>query len=167
MNSKSDALNDASSYIRASRIVMGVLSVLLMVMGIANYFNTLYTSLSSRQKELAVMESVGMTRKQLGRLVVLEGAFYGLSVIGILLTLGSAVLWFLGKAIKQDLLYFKFYYPWAWTAVIAASLPAICILTAVFMYRRMTGKSITERLRRYAGLTLPAIYADNLQVSLI
>lgn len=150
MNSKSDALNDASSYIRASRIVMGVLSVLLMVMGIANYFNTLYTSLSSRQKELAVMESVGMTRKQLGRLVVLEGAFYGLSVIGILLTLGSAVLWFLGKAIKQDLLYFKFYYPWAWTAVIAASLPAICILTAVFMYRRMTGKSITERLRRYA-----------------
>ena len=150
MNSKSDALLDASSYIRASRIVMGALSVLLVVMGIANYFNTLYTSLSARQKELAVMESVGMTRKQLGRLVVLEGAFYGLSVIGILLTFGSAVLWILGKAIKQNLLYFKFYYPWAWMGGITVCLLLICILTAVCMYRRMTEKSITERLRRYA-----------------
>ncbi len=150
MNSKSDALLDASSYIRASRIVMGALSVLLVVMGIANYFNTLYTSLSARQKELAVMESVGMTRKQLGRLVVLEGAFYGLSVIGILLTFGSAVLWILGKAIKQNLLYFKFYYPWAWMGGITVCLLLICVLTAVCMYRRMTEKSITERLRRYA-----------------
>lgn len=150
MNSKSDALEDASSYIRASRIIMGTLSILLVVMGITNYFNTLYTSLTARQKELAVMESVGMTRKQLGRLVVLEGAFYGGSVIGILLTFGSAVLWILGKAVKQNLLYFKFYYPWSWMAGIAISLLAVCILTAVCMYRQMTGKSITERLRRYA-----------------
>lgn len=150
MNSKSDALRDASAYIRASRIIMGALSVLLVVMGIANYFNTLYTSFSARQKELAVMESVGMTRKQLGRLVVLEGAFYGLSVVGILLTFGSAILWILGKAIKQNLLYFKFYYPWAWMGGIAVCLLLICVLTAVCMYRRMTEKSITERLRRYA-----------------
>lgn len=150
MNCKSDALESASSYIGASRIVMGTLSVLLIVMGISNYFNTLYTSLSGRRKELAVMESVGMTRKQLRRLVILEGAYYGISVTAVLLSAGSVVLWVLGKAIKQNLLYFKFYYPWYWMFGIVLGIMLICILTAVCMYRKMMGRSITERLRRYA-----------------
>ncbi len=126
MNSKSDALLDASSYIRASRIVMGALSVLLVVMGIANYFNTLYTSLSARQKELAVMESVGNDKKTTGQAGSFRRGILRSERDRILLTFGSAVLWILGKAINRTCFTLNFIIPGlGWEAS-----PCVCSLSA-------------------------------------
>lgn len=150
MNCKSDSLEAAASYIQASRMIMGALSVLLLFMGTANYFNTMYTGITARRKELAVMESVGMTRGQLRRMLLFEGGFYGVCVTAVLLLPGSAILWGLGKLIRKNLLYFRFYYPWEWMLGISVLILAVCVLTVQFHYGRLCRQSVAERLRRYA-----------------
>ena len=49
------------------------LVVILAFIGIMNFFNTTATSVISRKKELALLEVVGMTKKQLYRMFLSEG----------------------------------------------------------------------------------------------
>ena len=52
---------------------------ILGVVGIINFVNLISTSVISRKKEFAVMESVGMTSRQLKDMIVFEGILYALS----------------------------------------------------------------------------------------
>ena len=55
---------------------MYTVSSLLACMGVFQYFNVTVSSLEARKKEFMVLESLGMTRKQLLRMLVLEGLYY-------------------------------------------------------------------------------------------
>ena len=63
------------------------LVVILAFIGIMNFFNTTATSVISRKKELALLEVVGMTKKQVSKMLVSEGFLYlgGAFVIAVLL----------------------------------------------------------------------------------
>lgn len=76
MSSKSDELEARKDYISSSRIVMSSLCVLLILMGMVNYVNVTLTGLTMRRKEFAVLESIGLTRRQLKKMLLLEGVFY-------------------------------------------------------------------------------------------
>ena len=41
-----------------------------------NFINSMVTAIVSRKREFAVIQSVGMTKKQLNRMLVNEGLFY-------------------------------------------------------------------------------------------
>ena len=51
----------------------GVIKKLTDFIGIMNFFNTTATSVISRKKELALLEVVGMTKKQISKMLVAEG----------------------------------------------------------------------------------------------
>lgn len=72
-----------------------VLSLLVGILGIANFANTLINSVISRKHELAMLQSIGMTRKQTSLLLVEEGIIYTIITVITALTIGS-VLGFLG-----------------------------------------------------------------------
>ena len=57
-----------------------------------NFFNTTATSVISRKKELALLEVVGMTKKQVSKMLVTEGFLYlgGAFVIAVLLVVVGA-----------------------------------------------------------------------------
>ena len=57
-----------------------------------NFFNTTATSVISRKKELALLEVVGMTKKQVSKMLVTEGFLYlgGAFVIAVLLVVFGA-----------------------------------------------------------------------------
>ena len=46
---------------------MGALCALLLMMGIANYFNVTMTSLAMRRRELAVLEAWGLPEDSFGK----------------------------------------------------------------------------------------------------
>ena len=62
-----------------------VISLILGVIGILNLVNVIMTGVIARQKEFASMRSIGMTKKQLQRMMVYEGILYAAlaGVIGI------------------------------------------------------------------------------------
>ena len=53
-----------------------VTSFVIALVGVLNFVNSMVTSIVSRKKEFAMMQSVGMTKKQLCELLVREGLDY-------------------------------------------------------------------------------------------
>ena len=135
LDAKSDELAAARDYITSSRIVMGALCALLLMMGIANYFNVTMTSLAMRRRELAVLESLGFTRRQLRKMLLLEGIFTALLVTLGVVTIGSFLLWVEGILIKQRLAYFVFQYPALLLVLCLGLLFFLCEALPLSMYK--------------------------------
>lgn len=81
---RSELLAEAEGYIRGSRVILGSISAVLLTAGAANFLNVMAVGILSRRKEFAVMECVGMTKRQKRRLLLLEGAWYVLAVSALL-----------------------------------------------------------------------------------
>lgn len=148
LSANSDGLKAAKDEIRTMRIVMYTISTMLILLGLFNYSNTTVSSLIARKKELSVMESVGMTRKQLRTLLVTEGMCYSGIVSLLLLAVGSPLLYGLFALIHHRVGYAVFRFPMLPMAMIILFLFVICILIPIYTYRKMEKESIVERLRR-------------------
>lgn len=147
LDAKSDELAAERDYITSSRIVMGALCALLLMMGIANYFNVTMTSLAMRRRKLAVLESLGLTRRQLRKMLLLEGIFTALLVTVGVLTVGSLLLWAEGILIKQRLAYFVFQYPALLLVLCLGLLFILCGALPLSMYRKTEKQPVVERLK--------------------
>ncbi len=53
-------------------VVGGILSFILGLIGILNFINTMITSIQARKNELAVLQAVGMTGRQLRQMLTGE-----------------------------------------------------------------------------------------------
>lgn len=69
----------------------GVLSFIVGLVGVLNFFNAVLTGIIARRRELAVLQAVGMTGKQMRAMLMWEGLLYALGAAGLALLL-SAVL---------------------------------------------------------------------------
>lgn len=143
---KAEDLASAQSYILTNRVISGALSGVLILLGLANYFNVLTTGMLSRKKELAVMESVGMTGKQIRTMLIQEGIFYWIIVTILTASLGTGVLQILHRYMDSKVAYFKYAYPWAGLMLILGMLLAICILLPLALYRQMEKDSLVKRI---------------------
>lgn len=132
--------------ITAANIILGGLSAVILVIGIVNYGNTLSATLSVRRKELAIMQSLGLTKNQLWKMVFFEGTEYWLLVMSVAGIMGSCIIWILGAAIKKKLLYFRFVYPWQILLLLGVLLIGVTLITTGVFYCK--GKNFTEELRR-------------------
>ncbi len=61
---------------RSSAVMGNVVSIVIALVGVLNFINSMVTSIVSRRKEFAMIQSVGMTKPQLCKLLVWEGMDY-------------------------------------------------------------------------------------------
>nr|MCR4905334.1 ABC transporter permease [Clostridiales bacterium] len=73
--SRFDELNELKGQIDALSTVGYSLSAILFLVGMLSVVNAALASSAARQREYAVLEAVGMTGRQLGRMTVCENAF--------------------------------------------------------------------------------------------
>ena len=66
--------------------------ILMVLMGLMNYVNVMATSVQTRRRELAMMESLGMTCRQLRAMVMWEGSIYAV-LSSVLFLAGCSILW--------------------------------------------------------------------------
>lgn len=146
LNANYTLLEAEQNRIQASNRILGGLSAVILVIGIMNYGNTLWAGMSVRRKELAVMESLGLTKDQRWKMIFLEGMGYWMIVMAAVVTAGSGFLWLLGKAVAARLQYFRFVYPWQILLILAAVLIGVCV---VFTGISCRGKdNLAEELRK-------------------
>lgn len=126
ITSNSDIIKKFNTYIMATKIIMVTLGMILLFMGFVNYINTIITSYIERKREFATMHSIGMTEKQLKKMLLYEGRIYALSLWGLLLTVGNLILVLLYFIIKNQLAYFTFIYPWSMQLFIILGIYLIC-----------------------------------------
>ncbi len=84
VKSRQDYIDHIQGYIKMLKIVGFTLSSILMMIGLLNFINMISTSIIVRKREFAMMQSIGMTSKQLRMMLFLEGLF-----IVIIATVGS------------------------------------------------------------------------------
>lgn len=125
--SKSELRKKAAGEIRTARMIFGSISAVLWCTGLTNFFNVMAAGILSRRKELEILESVGMTRRQMNRMLSAEGGCYWLLVTGFLLTVGNGILAWIRFYMERSLSYFVFRYPAGWTALLLGGLLFICI----------------------------------------
>lgn len=65
----------------------GALSFIVGLVGVLNFFNAILTGIIARQRELAVLQAVGMTGRQMRAMLVWEGLLYALGAAGLALLL--------------------------------------------------------------------------------
>ena len=59
-------------------ILGGLLCAIIGIVGILNFFNAMMTAILARSREFAVLQSVGMTGRQLETMLLWEGLLYTL-----------------------------------------------------------------------------------------
>ena len=81
------------SFFNAIFKILGIFVVSVWLVGILTMVNSINTSVLNRQKELLMLRSVGMTKRQLQLSVMLEGVLYCLvsTVIGLLIGVGGYI----------------------------------------------------------------------------
>lgn len=87
-----------------------MLSLILALIGILNFINSMITSVSSRQHELAVLQSIGMTGKQLKNMLIGEGVIYSFMAIIFTLTIGNVIAFVAVNAIANQMWFFTYHF---------------------------------------------------------
>lgn len=129
-------------------VVIGTaFSIILFLIGLLNFINTIVTSIYSRQKEIAVLEGIGMSRKQTGKMLMFEGAYYCLFTIAIVGTVGILITYGVIQAVRQELYYFTFNPPVSVFLGASIVLLIVCLTVPFLSYRQISKRLLSERLK--------------------
>ena len=124
-----------------------VLSLVLGIIGLLNFANTMITSIIVRAREMAVLEAVGMTGKQQKAKLIREGLIYfGWTAVASVVISSVLSVTLIRMALSDSWMF-----TWSFTILpVLICLPIICVLIVIIpciAYERMKRVSVVERLR--------------------
>ncbi len=125
------------------------ISLLLLFIGVLNFINVMITGMITRKNEFAVLESIGMTRGQIRRMVTLEGLFYAVVSTGLILTAGNIVLFIMSTLVPSIADYARFIYPAVPLLTLLILIFAVCTVVPAAIYRSISRETVTERLHTF------------------
>lgn len=132
---------------RANTVMGFAISLIIAFVGILNFINSMVTAIVSRQKEFAMIQSIGMTKRQLRRMLIDEGLYYaGITLLASYALSALAVGFGVRMMVADD-----------WTATFHFTLMPLAICTPILIvfaivipyicFKNLEKQSIVERLR--------------------
>ena len=134
---------------RSSAVMGNAISVVIALVGILNFVNSMVTAIISRRREFAMIQSIGMTKRQLRGMLVLEGLFYaGLTLAASYLFSAFAV----GVVVRAVAAvgYSTFRFTLLPLAVCTPILLGFAVLIPYLCFKNLEKQSVVERLRMAA-----------------
>lgn len=134
-------------YLYRFYLIGGFLVFILMLIGVMNFFNTMAASLIGRKRELALLEAIGMTKKDLKKMVLLESVVYllGSVLLAVLITV------FASEEIMNYVPGQAFFFHMqmtVWPCIVTLpALFAVAFAIPEYYLKRMSRESIVERIR--------------------
>ncbi len=144
--SRSETAEKFTSTMMTMNVLTSGISVMLILIGIINFINVMLTGIYSRRRELAVLESVGMTKRQIYKMLTFEGGFYALITTVLVMSIGNAIMFLVGKVMPTIADYAVFRYPYLIVTVLIAAIFMICLFVPPVVYKVTAKESVTERL---------------------
>lgn len=124
------------------------LAVFIMTFSILSMMNTLITNIVTRKQELAMLESIGMSRGQIRRMLLGESLLLALFTVGATMTAGTLCGYVLSNMLyKIGAFYMAFRFPAAYAAVYAGVLAVVPLLITLVSMRSFSKESLVERVR--------------------
>ncbi len=124
----------------------GTLAGIIGLVGVLNFINAVLTSILARKRELAMLQSVGMTGKQMNTMLVYEGLYYTMLSAALSLVL-SAALGPLAGSLCSAFWFFTYRFTVLPVLIVIPLFLVLGILVPLLMYRSVNRRTIVERLR--------------------
>lgn len=123
--------------------------IILAAISIMNLINTMINSVHVRKKELGMMQAIGMSDRQLMKMLQLEGIFYTVGTLIISIGVGSLAGYPLFLYAKRTGMFdiSTYHYPVTAAIIIILTLFVIQMLVAIFIAKSVRKDSLIERIR--------------------
>ncbi len=147
LTSKMESLKELYSAKMVLFVLGGGVALVIALIGILNFVNVMSVSIVVRKRELATLESIGMSRKQIRKLLICEGLGYAVITLICVLSVGNAVTYGIFKLFQQQVSFATFTYPFIPVVIMIMVVLAVCFITPQILYRSINKSTIVERLR--------------------
>jgi len=129
-------------------VIMGsALSFITGLVGILNFLNAVLTGIFARQREFAVLQSVGMTGNQLKKMLVYEGLLYALGAAVSAILLSTVFSPLIAGLLESMFWFFSYKFTVLPILITLPFFTALGILLPLITYSFAARKSVVERLR--------------------
>ena len=121
--------------------------IVIALIGITNIFNTITTNMTLRKREFAMLQSIGMTKKEFKRMIKLESIFYCAKALIIGIPIGCILSYIIFKALMSGDLIIKYSLP---IGAITISIIAVVLLISTIMrysINKINKNNIIETIR--------------------
>ncbi len=126
-----------------------LLLILIAVIGFINLINTMITSIVTRKKELGILQALGLSDRQLVRMLSGEGLVFTAGTLLISLTLGNTAgyLLFLWAKEEHIMSISRYHYPLWETVGLALVLLTGQVVITLYIKKKMKKESLIDRIR--------------------
>ena len=142
---------DELTYTRISGMLLGI-CCFIIAFSLINLVNTLITNIVTRKQEFAVLQSIGMTERQLSRMIQYEGFLLAAVNLAFTLVLGTGAGALIIKVMDNvgvDYLHFNFpLWYFLGYAVFTILIPILVSSAAIYIFRK---QPVVERIRETEG----------------
>ena len=123
--------------------------IMISLIAVANVFNTISTNIKLRQRELAMLRSVGMSERDFQKMMNFECIFYGMRTLLFGLPIATISSWLIYKGLVtiERMDNFKFVFPWCSMAISIFSVLFIVFITMLYAISKIKKENIIDALR--------------------
>ncbi len=132
---------------RSSAVIGYAISVVVALVGVLNFVNSMVTAIISRKKEFAMIQSVGMTKRQLRRMLTFEGFDYAGITLVISYILSAFVVGVVVRIITEGGYASTFHFTLLPLVICTPILIGLAVLIPYICFKNLEKQSVTERLR--------------------
>lgn len=145
--SKNSLKKEFSGMTNVSGTIGISLAGVIAFIGILNFINAVFTGILARKYEFAMLQSIGMTKAQLQKMLIWEGISYVGIAGAASLCIGSIFSRAILQALNKVIMFFEYRFQILPFVVMVPILAAAAILTPLLSFRQLQKHSIVERLR--------------------
>ncbi|MCM1266889.1 MAG: ABC transporter permease [Bacteroidales bacterium] len=137
------------SSVSVTKYPLYLLLLLIAVIGFINLINTMITSIVTRKRELAILQAVGLSGRQLVQMLSGEGLVFTAGTLLISLTLGNLAGWLLFRWAEEShfMSISRYHYPLWESLGLVLVLIAGQLLITLFIRHKMAKESLTEQIK--------------------
>ncbi len=130
-----------------TEVVINCLIGLLSLVSAVNIYNTISSSMLLRKKDFAVLKSMGMSEKQINKMMRLEGIFYGLDSIFYGIVISLAILFVIYPRMGIDMMIYPFTIPWLNIGICIVAVYAVIFVSMRSAKKKIANKNIIDEIR--------------------
>ena len=124
------------------------LAIFIMMFSILSMMNTLITNIVTRKQELAMLESIGMSKSQIRKMLLGESLLLVIATVGVTLTIGTLCGYFLCNMLYNNGMYYmSFKFPTAFTVAYVVVLTIVPLVITIASMKSFSKEALVERLR--------------------
>ena len=143
-----DSIETYKKSMAITSVLISSLVIIIGVIGLMNLINTMITSIITRKRELGILQAIGLSDKQLVKMLQIEGLFYTVGTLLITLTLGN-ILGYIAVIIFRNTgaSYAIYDYPLTQTIIMIVAITLVQILITYMVTNNFKKDSLVDRIR--------------------